>query len=79
MDFVKKEPVVTALAIVAAILVLLQEFGIIITPGQYDAIMTLASLVVPIVIGVIVRSKVSPVEKKEEEKVEKEEKVQYPL
>lgn len=59
----KAEPVMTGatvLALVGAVLVLLRSFGVMITDDQYNAIIGVVAIVAPIVVGVIVRRKVSP-------------------
>lgn len=59
----QKEPVLTGatvLSLVTAIIGLLTAFGVDITADQKAAILTVVGIVAPIVVGLVVRSKVSP-------------------
>lgn len=51
----------TLLALVSAVLVLLRSFDVAITEEQATAILAVVGIVGPIVIGVLVRRKVTPV------------------
>lgn len=57
------EPVMTASALVAAVLGLLVAFGVQITDDQQRAIATFVAVVVPLAAGLVARRKVTPVAK----------------
>lgn len=61
----KREPVLTAAtltAAVAAVIGLLVSFGLDVTQGQTEAILTAVGVVFPIVAGLLARSSVTPVD-----------------
>lgn len=61
-----KEPaaiVGTVTAIVSAVLVFLDQFGVSLTDGQQDAIRGLVAVLAPLVAGLVIRSFVTPTPK----------------
>lgn len=60
----KREPLVTvasATALVAAVVALVVAFGVPLTDEQQTAILGLASVVAPLVVGFVARRRVTPV------------------
>ncbi len=54
----KNEPILTAgfiVSFVSAVILLITEFGVALTPGQQSAIMGLVALVAPVIVGVVGR------------------------
>jgi hypothetical protein len=61
---IQREPVITAgvlTALAAALLTLLESFGVPLTPAQQDAINSVVVLLAPLVMALIVRRYVTPV------------------
>jgi len=62
-SFIREEPVVTSatvLSLVAAVLMLMRAFGVLITDDQHDAILNVVAIGGPILAAIWTRRQVSP-------------------